>query len=120
MIWLWLLPLLGGLALVAGCLYVLIGVRRMADEVDGLASDIGVADAAAPPNLAGADGLYLTVQILNPIEVACSNSRLAGPISGISPGLLCRQVYDQMSSELSEQLSDHGIEAEIDVARGQS
>lgn len=120
MIWLWLLPLLGGLALVAGCLYVLIGVRRMADEVDGLASDIGVADPAAPPNLAGVDGLYLTVHILNPVEVACSNSRLAGPISGISPGLLCRQVYEQMSGELREQLSERGIEAEVDVGRGQS
>lgn len=118
--WLWLFPLLGGVVLAGVCLYVLQCTRRLVAEADALASDVGAAGAAGRPNPVDVDGMFLTVHILNPIEVACANSRLAKPIAGVSPGLLRRQVYEQMSGELREQLSERGIEAEVDVRRGGS
>lgn len=118
--WLWVLPLLGGFALVAGCFYVLVCVRRLGRELDALREKTGAHPVVTWSGADRSADMYLTVQILNPIEVACANSRLARPISGVSPGLLRRQVYEQMSDELQEELAGHGIQAQIAVVRGHS
>lgn len=118
--WLWLLPLLGGLALAALCVHVLTRVRHVGNEVEALLAQTNAADADTNDILARMDGMRLTVEILNPLQVARANSRLAGPASGVSPGLVRRRVYEQMSSELQGQLSERGIEAQIEVLRGEA
>lgn len=120
MSWLFLLLLLGGLLLAAACGYLLVRSRRLAGQVDALRAEAAVADASANRNLTDLDGMCLTVEVLNPIEVARANSRLAGPASGVSPGLVCRRVYDQMARELEGQLAERGIEARIARVRGSS
>lgn len=118
MSWLWLFPLLGALVLVAVCAHLFVDMRRLAEAVDALVVEAGQPEA--PPAQADGGNLSLAVQILNPIEVACANSRLAGPISAVSPELLRRKVYQQISVELQEQLGQRGIHAQVTVLGGAS
>lgn len=120
MLWLWLFPVIGAVVLVAAGLRMAARDRRIGASLDALLQEAGAADAFPDTGASGGNDMYLTVRILNPLEVASNNSRLAGPISGVAPGLLRRQVYDQMSNELQQELAGYGIEAEIAVQRCRS
>ena len=59
----------------------------------------------------------IAIEILNPMEVAKSRSKLAGPVSSFSPGLIRNRVYDQASVIIQTQLAEQGVEAEVTVVR---
>lgn len=118
--WLWLFPVLGGLIVVGLCLYVLGLAGRVDRELDDLLGELGADEAVPGPALSGTNDMCLVMHILNPIEVARSNSRLGGVAGSVSPGLISRKIYGQMSDQLQDQLAEHGIAAQITVKRGQS
>jgi len=60
----------------------------------------------------------LTIEILNPMELAAEKSWIAGTISSLSPGFIRRKVYEQTREILKDKLVDFGVEAEVKIYRG--
>ena len=63
---------------------------------------------------AGSGGRRLiSIEILNPIELAGTRSRLAGLAGAVAPGLTRRLVYDQVVKNLRRQLAEQQVVADV-------
>lgn len=58
------------------------------------------------------------IEILNPLQVAASQSWIAGRLGMLAPSLIQREVYRQMRAILETQLRDYGIEPRVRVHWG--
>ena len=57
----------------------------------------------------------ITVEILNPMELATDKTWLAKPVAGMSPGLINRIVYQQAREIVKQQLPKFGAVAEVKI-----
>jgi hypothetical protein len=55
----------------------------------------------------------ITIEILNPIELAGSRGRWAGIAGSLAPGLTNRVVYDQAMRLVRQQLASHNVVADV-------
>lgn len=62
----------------------------------------------------------IAVEILNPLQVAASQSWLAGRFGALAPGLIQREVYRQAREILETRLREYGIEPRVRVHGGRS
>ncbi|MDT0618207.1 hypothetical protein RM531_06950 [Salinisphaera sp. P385] len=116
----WCLPVAGSVVLLAAAALVWWRARGLRNELAALITQMNAADADLRYALAERESLCLTVEVVDPLAVAATHSRLAGPVSGVAPGLVRRRVYDQLQRELEEQLQERGIDARIELHRGGS
>jgi hypothetical protein len=74
---------------------------------------------ALPPQLekafAAGRKRLLTVEILNPLELAAAHNRLAGIASGVAPAAVRAIVYEQAAKITKEQLAKQQVEADVRV-----
>lgn len=62
--------------------------------------------SAARPSL-------ISIEILNPMELAAKQSWVAGALGSITPALVRRLVYQRASQIVREELKDYGVVAEV-------
>jgi hypothetical protein len=55
----------------------------------------------------------LSIEILNPTQLAARESRFAGVLGQVTPTLLRKIVYERMRDQLRQDLPQHGVEADI-------
>jgi hypothetical protein len=55
----------------------------------------------------------ITVEVLNPIELAATRGRLAGIAGSLAPGLTRRLVHDQVLKTLRRQLAEERVVADV-------
>jgi hypothetical protein len=71
-------------------------------------------DAARGPELSSsATRRVITIEILNPIELAGTRGRLIGIAGSLAPGLTRRIVYDQTLRILKKQLGEQHVVADV-------
>ncbi|MGN6608756.1 MAG: hypothetical protein ACTHMS_17325 [Jatrophihabitans sp.] len=72
-----------------------------------------------PPALekafAGGRKRLLTVEILNPLELATAQHKLAGVAGSFAPATVRSIVYDQAAKITREQLAKHQVQADVQV-----
>ncbi|MBJ8346183.1 hypothetical protein [Antrihabitans sp. YC2-6] len=61
-------------------------------------------------------GRIITIEILNPLEVASGQSWFAGIASSLAPSLVTKTVYDTAAKMMRQELAAAGVEAVVDVA----
>ena len=71
--------------------------------------------APHPPVPAGVTRRLITIEILNPIELAGTRGRLASLAGTVAPGLTRRVVYDQTLRIVREQLLEQQVHADVRV-----
>jgi hypothetical protein len=57
----------------------------------------------------------ITIEILNPIELAGTRGRLVGMAGSLAPGLTRRIVYDQAVRNMKRQLAEEHVVADVRV-----
>ena len=72
-------------------------------------------DRTPPPAVVGGTRRLISVEILNPIELASARGRLLGLAGSVAPGLTRRMVYDQTAKELKRQLIAQQVIADVHV-----
>lgn len=65
--------------------------------------------------LVQAPTMLLTVEVLNPLELARAHSRIGSSLAGVAPGLVRKRVYQTVASELREELAERGVQASIEI-----
>jgi hypothetical protein len=100
------------LASVGALLYFRYGPQRHPRPDGQVAAAI---DRATPRGAAGATRRVITVEILNPIELAATRGRLVGMAGSLAPGLTRRLVYDQAVRTLKRQLVEEHVVADVRV-----
>lgn len=113
--------ILVGVALIGVGAALLWRWQRLAADVARLSAQLGTTDEQAREArvaIAEAEGTFLTVEILNPFELAGDHSRIGASLAGVAPGLVRRRVYQTVASELREELQSRGVQAEVEVHRG--
>jgi hypothetical protein len=81
-------------------------VRATLEALDAVARRGG-----APPR----DRQVISIEILNPLELAGSRGRMLGLAGTVAPGFTRRLVYDQTVKTLRRQLVEHGVVADVHV-----
>ena len=66
-----------------------------------------------PPTSTSSVRRVITIEILNPIELAGSRGWWAGIAGSLAPGLTNRVVYDQAIRLVRTQLADHDVVADV-------
>ena len=73
-----------------------------------------VLDGLPPPNVSpSSTRRVISVEILNPIELAAARGRLAGLAGTLAPGLVKRIVYDQTIKIMRGHLVDERVVADL-------
>jgi hypothetical protein len=57
----------------------------------------------------------LVIDILNPLELAASQVKIAGPAGAVAPGLIRKVVYDQAVKITQTELAKQGVQADVQV-----
>lgn len=70
-------------------------------------------DAHRPATSSSSVRRVITIEILNPIELAGSRGRWAGLAGSLAPGLTNRVVYDQAIKLVRRQLVQHDVVADV-------
>lgn len=55
----------------------------------------------------------ISIEILNPVELAAKESAIAGPVGSLAPNLIRRIVYQRTAAMLREQLLEYGVRADV-------
>lgn len=101
------------LALIACFVLLLRKMRRVQAEAAEAAEMV---DDIPPPEVDPAlisTGVFITVEILNPLEVASTRVKLAGVAGTIAPTLITKVVNEQAVKVLRRQLETQGVRAEV-------
>lgn len=111
------------LAAVAGVAFWQVrSLQRRLHAVETRAASLANEIDAAPFDLSRTLGdgrrRLITIEILNPLEVAANESKMARRIGPIAPNLIRGEVTRQAVRELETQLEAQGIDAEVRVHDG--
>jgi hypothetical protein len=90
-------------------------VHTRPDEVPHPDPDVAaVLDrSTAPPSVTGGTRRLISVEVLNPIELAGTRGRLAGIAGSLVPGITRRIVNDQTLKILKQQLAEQHVVADV-------
>jgi len=109
-------------AVTAGVLWRLVYLHR---TVNDLRSELaryvasGVLDAPDGRQLIEAPRpTLITVEILNPFELAARQNRLASSAAVVAPSLIKKEVIRQAVLRIKEELTRQGVIGEVRVVRG--
>jgi hypothetical protein len=69
--------------------------------------------AAAGASSGAGNRRLITIEVLNPIELAGTRGRLVGIAGSLAPGITRRLVYDQVLKTLRRQLADERVVADV-------
>lgn len=107
--------LLLNLAVAAGLATLYWRQRQALELLRTRLAALAPAALSAPPLESGAvlrPGL-ISIEILNPFELAARESRLAGTLSGLTPRLVQRLVLQRAAQMLRQELALRGVTAEV-------
>jgi hypothetical protein len=92
------------------------GIRRRNAEMAELVA-VTTADVGKPVQVEAlfkdSKDRLITIEILNPAELAATQSRFSGVAGGVAPGLIRKIVYDRTVQILREQLVAQGVQADV-------
>lgn len=89
--------------------------RQVAGELQTLSAQAGASNEQERKALAQAQTMLLTVEVLNPLELARAHSRVGSSLAGVAPGLVRKRVYQTVANELREELAERGVQANIEI-----
>jgi hypothetical protein len=88
-------------------------LRRALDEPADAPVQNAVAAAPPAPGAPTRGRRFISIEILNPIELAGSRGRVLGIAGSIAPGFTRRLVYDQTVKILRRQLVERHVVADV-------
>lgn len=62
---------------------------------------------------------HLTIEVLNPLEVAAAESSVVKAVGGLTPSLITKLVYDRVKVEVERGLAERSVEARVEVRRSE-
>ena len=108
----WLVTVL--VALDVALVAVVVGVQlRRRGAVPPVPEHGDVFVAPRPSGLRGRERRLLTIEILDPGEVAASRGRALGLVGSLAPGLVRRVVYERTRRVLIDELAAQGVRADV-------
>lgn len=97
-------------------------LKREFAALDQRLAETGQSLGASKPDLDRLLGqnteTVVTIEILNPLQLAARQNWFADKFGGLSPGLIRRIVYDKTRKQCAEILAQMGAEAKVEVRRG--
>jgi hypothetical protein len=108
------------LALVAVATWLLWRLHRLQTLLTTLQQDhrkLSQAWTLLPPDagslLPKGSAPLISIEILNPAELASKESRFAAPLGAVAPSVIRRLVYERTASILQDELLKYGVQAEV-------
>lgn len=93
-------------------------LQRLEATTHGLLAEMGAQPAALKNEFAQLKPMLLTVEILNPMELARKESWFAGAFGSITPQLVQQIVYRRTRSIMLDMLEQFQVKAEVRLHGG--
>ena len=93
-------------------------VTHMRTELAGLTDAAVLQEPDAAALIGSPRPTLITIEILNPFELAMKENRFAGPAAAVAPDLLRQEVTRQALQRVREELVKQGVKAEVRIVRG--
>jgi len=113
MIFLTIISLLISLGLLVWILKLRERVELLESQASAFATRLGT--AAPAPRDASGKPMLITIEILNPIELARKESWVAGAFGSLTPTLLRRIVYTKTLTIMQQQLLQFDVKADVQL-----
>jgi hypothetical protein len=95
---------------------LLVGLRQLQTRAVRAEQLIGATEAMElDPAILETSGRIITVEILNPLEVAAKRVKLTSVVGSVAPSVIAKVVYEQTARIMRNQLSMQGVEAEVRI-----
>lgn len=116
------LLMLTNLGLIAGLLWYKGSVSDELASLRARAETLDPEAAVPPPDIREiyddlSSGL-ITIEILNPMELAAKESWFAGLFGSVAPGMLRKLVYKRASKITHSMLEDFGVDGQVSIHHG--
>ena len=113
----WLVLVLALIAALAVTALVVVTRRGLAEPppIDPADPAVQAALAVMATQTGSRPRRFISVEILNPIELAASRGRMLGLAGTLAPGLTRRLVHDQIVKQMRELFTEHGVVADVHV-----
>jgi len=98
------------LALCAGLLWLLARLQRRLTE---LQARLDASPQLPLPLGNGGSKTHIAIRILNPIELATRETRLAPAAARLAPRMIERIVYERAATQIAQQMAEQGVVAEV-------
>ena len=92
-------------------------VAALVEEVAGLAPAAALAAPALEKIFEGGKSDLLSIEILNPMELAARESWFAEVFGNLSPALIRKLVYERTQKILVEELKKYHVQAQVGLHR---
>ncbi|KAA0024765.1 hypothetical protein [Antrihabitans cavernicola] len=116
-----LVALILNLVLVGGVLLLVRRIHRhstaLSEKVSSTTALVGIPPQVDSGFSAGKPRL-ITVEILNPLELAATQNRFAGIAGAVAPERIRKIVYERAALQMTEQLIEQGIDVDVQVHVG--
>lgn len=92
-------------------------LRRRAASLESEVAEFAAEPVQVPLSEIAAtrDRRLITVEILNPLQLAANESRAAGAFGRVAPTTVTRIVYEQAAKQILAELANQGVEAQVRV-----
>jgi hypothetical protein len=105
------------LLLALGLLLWILMLRKKLSSLEAaaaaLAAGLGVPTGGAVRELAERKGMFISIEILNQIELARKESWVGGAFGSVAPALLNRIVYARTLKMMQQELERYHVKAEV-------
>jgi hypothetical protein len=105
-----------------GLLLWVLTLRKRLSSVEAasvaLAAELGVQAGPAVAELADRRGMFISIEILNQIELARKESWVGGAFGSVAPALLNRIVYARTLKMMQQELERYHVKAEVRLHGG--
>lgn len=113
MVFLTVITLLVSLGLLAWVVKLRTRLATLEAQASALASRLGT--MPAPMRDTSGKPMFLTIEILNPVELARKESWFAGAFASLTPTLLKRIVYARTLTIMQDQLLQFDVKADVQI-----
>ncbi|CAM2913018.1 hypothetical protein SKPI104516_09600 [Skermania piniformis] len=92
-------------------------LRRRGRELTESVAELTAADPPLRinPVFAAGRNRLITIEVLNPVQLAAGQNRFAGLAGAVAPDLVQQIVYDQAAAIMRQQLAEQGVQADVRV-----
>lgn len=104
------------------CIWLLMRLRQLrahytelSQRLEAQNQNLGISAPELKPLVGQRDATLITIELLNPLQLAAKQSWYAEQFGSVTPSLIRQKVYEQIRSNCLSSMAQQGVDAEVKI-----